>query len=75
MYCLDAGILQEKTIPETPQQNWLIERCNRTLLEMVRCLLIDSGLLKMMWRAAIFHATRISKLEPKSPEGKIIGYT
>ena len=47
-YCLDAGILQEKTIPETPQQNGLAERCNRTLLEMARCLLIDSGLPKMM---------------------------
>ena len=43
-YCLDAGILQEKTIPETPQQNGLAERCNRTLLEFARCLLIDSGL-------------------------------
>ena len=43
-YCLDAGILQEKTIQETPQQNGLAERCNRTLLEMARCLLIDSGL-------------------------------
>ena len=48
MYCLDAGILQAKTIPETPQQNGLAERCNRTLLEMARCLLIDSGLPKMM---------------------------
>ena len=36
MYCLGAGILQEKTIPETPQQNGLAERCNRTLLEMAR---------------------------------------
>ena len=46
-YCLDAGILQ-KTIRETPQQNGLAERCNRTLLEMARCLLIESGLPKMM---------------------------
>ena len=59
MYCLDAGILQEKTIPETAQQNGLAERCNRTLLELARCLLIDSGLPKMMWRAAILHATGI----------------
>ena len=61
-YCLDAGMLQEKTIPETPQQNGLAERCNRTLLEMARCLLIDSGLPKMMWGAAILHATRIRNL-------------
>ena len=44
MYCLDAGILQEMTIPETPQQNGLAERCSRTLLKIARCLLIDSGI-------------------------------
>ena len=62
VYCLDAGILQEKTIPETPQQNGLAERCKRTLLEMTRCLLTDSGFPKMMWGAAILHATRIRNL-------------
>ena len=62
MYCLDADIQQEKTIPETPQQKGLAERCNRTLLEMARCLLIDSGLPKMIWGAAILHATRIRNL-------------
>ena len=59
MYCLDAGILHEKTIPETPQQKGLAERCNRTLLEMATCLLTDSVLPKLMWGAAILHATRI----------------
>ena len=43
-YCLEAAILQEKTLPETAQQSGLAERCNMTLLEMARCLLIDSGL-------------------------------
>ena len=57
MYCLDAVIILEKIIPETPQQNGLADKCNRTLLEMARCLLIDSGLPKMMWGAAILHAT------------------
>ena len=59
MYYLDAGILQEKTIPKTPKQKGLAERCNRTLLEMARWLLIESGLPRMMWGAAILHATRI----------------
>ena len=73
MCCFDAGILQEKTIPETPQQNGLAERCNRTLLEMAKCLLIDSGLPKMKWGAAILHARRIRNLvvrrgEQKCPE-------
>ena len=34
MYCLDSGILQETTIPETAQQNGLAERCSRSLLQM-----------------------------------------
>ena len=67
-YCLDAGILQEKTIPETPQQNGLAERCNRTLLEMARCLLIDSGLPKMMWGAAILLPTSIKNLVVRQGE-------
>ena len=70
MYCLDAGVLQEKTIPETPRQNGLAERCNKTLLEMARCLLIDSCLHKMMWGAAILHATRIKNLVVRRGEEK-----
>ena len=69
-YCLDAGILQEKTIPQTPQQNGLAERCNRTLLEMARYLLNDSRLPKMMLGAAILHATRIRNLVVKRREEK-----
>ena len=69
-YCLDAGILPEKTIPETPQQNGLAERCNRTPLEMARCLLIYPGLPKMMWGAAILHASRIRNLVMRRGEEK-----
>ena len=70
IYCLDAGIIQEKTITETPQQNGLAERCNTTLLEMARCLLIDSDLPKMMRGAAILHATRIRNLAVRRREEK-----
>ena len=48
MNCLDADILQERTLPKTPQQNGLAESFNRRLLEMARCLVLDSGLPKMM---------------------------
>ena len=70
MYCLDAGTLKENTIPDTPQQNGLAERCNRTLPEMARCLLIDSGLLRMTWGAAILHATRIKNLVARREKEK-----
>ena len=70
MYCLGAGILQEKTIPQRPHQNGLAERCKRTLLEMARCLLIDADLPKMMRGAAILHATRIRNLTVRRGEEK-----
>ena len=69
-YCLDECFLREKTIPETLQQNGLAERCNRTWLEMAICLLIDSGLPKMMLGAAILHATRIKNLVVRRGEEK-----
>ena len=70
MYCLDASILQKKTIPETPQQKGLAERRNTTLLEIARCFLIDSGLPNMKWGSAILHATRIRNLVVKRGEEK-----
>ena len=70
MYFLDAGIQREKTIPETPQQIVIAERCNRRLLKMARCLLIGSGLPKMMWGAASIHATKIRNLVLRRGEEK-----
>ena len=63
-------MLKEKTIPETPQQIGLAEGCNRTLLEMARCLLIDSVPHKMMWGAAILQATMIRNLVVRQGEEK-----
>lgn len=40
------GIKRHKIVPATPQQNGVIERMNRTFLERVRCMLIESGLPK-----------------------------
>ena len=70
MFCLDASILQEKTIPATPQQNGLAESRSNSLLEMARCLLIESGLPKMIWGAAITHATRTGNLVVRQGEEK-----
>ncbi|WJZ95351.1 hypothetical protein VitviT2T_014127 [Vitis vinifera] len=43
-YCRQHGIRHQKTPPKTPQLNGLAERMNRTLVERVRCLLLQSQL-------------------------------
>ena len=44
-YCASAGISYEKTVPDSPQQNGVAERCNLTLARMTRALLIDADLI------------------------------
>lgn len=46
LICRQRGIRRHKTVPCNPQQNGVVERINRTLLERVRCLLLGSGLSK-----------------------------
>ena len=43
----------------TPQQNGVAERRNRTLLDMVRCMLSNSSLPKFMWGEALRTAAYI----------------
>lgn len=52
-YLRSQGIKQQFTAPYTPQQNGIAERKNRSLIEMARCLLEDSGLPKFLWAEAV----------------------
>lgn len=67
------GILRRLTAPYNPEQNGVAERHNRTLMEMARCLLIQSNLLPTFWTEAVNTANYIrnrsptSKLEGKTP--------
>lgn len=68
------GILHQKSTVYSPQQNGLSERMNRTIMDKVRCMLIDSGLPKSFWAEAAMTATYIINRIPckgtgeKSPE-------
>ena len=44
--CFEKGIRHEKTVPGTPQQNGVIERMNRTIVEKIRCMLRMTNLPK-----------------------------
>lgn len=41
-YCANEGITRNRTVRLTPQQNRLVEKINRTLIEKVKCMLIQS---------------------------------
>jgi Integrase core domain. len=53
------NIKHELTSPYSPHQNGTSERNWRTLFEMARSLLIDSGLPKYLWTYALMTATHI----------------
>ena len=45
----NAGIVHQLTTPYNPQQNGVMERKNRAILEMTRCLLHEKDLPKKFW--------------------------
>ena len=57
---------------DTPQQNEIAERRNHTLLDMMRCMLVNSSLVEFLWGEALKTASYIlnqvpSKSVPKTP--------
>jgi transposase InsO family protein len=48
-YLSRNGIRHETTTADTPQQNGVAERYNRTLLETVRALMLSAGIPKDLW--------------------------
>ncbi|GKC99735.1 retrovirus-related pol polyprotein from transposon TNT 1-94 [Tanacetum coccineum] len=52
-YYESVGITHEKTVPRTPQQNGVVERRNRTLVEAARTMLIFSKAPMFLWAEAI----------------------
>ena len=71
-FCRDSKVKQEFTVPETPQQNGVAERFNRTIVEMGQYLLIQAKLSKKYWVRALDTATHIRNLtvSANSNEGK-----
>ncbi|KAE8689483.1 CYP710A2 protein [Hibiscus syriacus] len=52
-FCRKEGIKRQFTVANTPQQNRVAERMNRTLLERTRAMLRDTGLEKSFWAEAV----------------------
>ncbi|GJS39154.1 retrotransposon protein, putative, ty1-copia subclass [Tanacetum coccineum] len=63
---VDSRIARHLTVSGTPQQNGLAERMNRTLMDKVRCLLIQSGLPKTFWEEATCTAAYLINRSPST---------
>nr|GEW33989.1 integrase, catalytic region, zinc finger, CCHC-type, peptidase aspartic, catalytic [Tanacetum cinerariifolium] len=51
-----VGIFHQKTVPKTPQQNGVVERQNRTLVDAAQTMLILSKALMFLWVEAVVTA-------------------
>ncbi|KAD6796314.1 hypothetical protein E3N88_07210 [Mikania micrantha] len=52
-FYLSKGIKRQYSIPRTPEQNGVVERKNRTLIEAARSMIADSGLPLTFWAEAV----------------------
>nr|GEV39912.1 hypothetical protein [Tanacetum cinerariifolium] len=59
IYCQENGIVNQFTVPYTPQQNGVAERRNRILMDMVRGMISNSILPKFLWTKALKTTTHI----------------
>jgi hypothetical protein len=51
-FCKDVGIKRELTTPYNPQQNGVVERKNRTIVEVVKTMIHDQDLPMCLWEEA-----------------------
>lgn len=56
-YCEEAGIKRHLTAPYSPQQNGVVERRNRTLMEMTRSIMKHMSIPNYLWGEATRHST------------------
>ncbi|GJV59599.1 retrovirus-related pol polyprotein from transposon TNT 1-94 [Tanacetum coccineum] len=71
-----VGIFHQKTVPRTPQQNGVVERRNRTLVEAARIMLIFSKAL-IVFSALCYpinDSEDLVKLQPTVDIGIFVGY-
>ncbi|GJV34572.1 retrovirus-related pol polyprotein from transposon TNT 1-94 [Tanacetum coccineum] len=85
-YYEGVGIFHQKSVPRTPQQNGIVERRNRTLVEAARTMMIISKAPMFLWTAAVATALfgalcyptndneDLGKFQAKADIGIFVGY-
>ncbi|GKA03185.1 retrovirus-related pol polyprotein from transposon TNT 1-94 [Tanacetum coccineum] len=85
-YYEGVGIFHQKSVPRTPQQNGVVERRNRTLMEAARTMMIFSKAPMFLWAEAVATALfgalcyptndseDLGKFQAKADIGIFVGY-
>ncbi|GJV84006.1 putative ribonuclease H-like domain-containing protein [Tanacetum coccineum] len=66
-FCKRKGIKREFSVARTPQQNGVVERKNRTLIEAARTILVDSKLPTTFWAEAVNTACYVQNRNADPP--------
>ncbi|MCO5558694.1 hypothetical protein L7F22_012280 [Adiantum nelumboides] len=74
-WCKSEGIRRQLTTPYTPSQNGVVERKNRTIMEMARAMLAHASLPRSYWAEACNTAEKRQKLDFKSRKLLFLGYS
>src|SRR6218665_572036 len=61
-YLNQEGIRLQTSVPYSPSQNGVAERKNRSIVEMVKCMLLDAGLPLKYWGEAVMTAVYLSHI-------------
>ena len=71
---MNAGIKRQFTAPYSPQQNGVVERRNRTVMEMARSLMKGMGVPARFWGEAVRHSVYLLNRLPTKAMGDCTPY-
>jgi hypothetical protein len=69
-YLKEAGIAHNVSPPYTPQHNGFAERANKTIINMARCMMVQSKLAKEWWGEAVLTAMATTNCLPSIGKSK-----
>jgi transposase InsO family protein len=63
-FCIESGIKREFTVPDNPQQNGVVERKNKTIIEATKTMIHDQSLPMTLWEKACMTIVYVQNISP-----------